>query len=92
MSICIIKWSPNLPELDRLKYILESHASVLGGSTGVTPKLKDHPAANFQMQPCRFRDGISKPLKIMLDQFVTEGVQIPGNSCHSGVFIYYVWW
>ena len=36
------------------------------------------------MQPCRFiQDGILKPLKTMLDQFVSEGVFISDSSCDS---------
>ena len=47
-------------------------------------KLKVHPSASFRMQPCRFiRDGILKPLRTMLDQFVYEGVLISDSSCHS---------
>jgi len=44
-------------------------------------ELKVHPSASFRM-PCRFiRDGILKPLKTMLDQFVSEGVLILDSSC-----------
>ena len=34
------------------------------------------------MQPCRFvREGTLRQLKELLDQFVSEGVLIPDNSC-----------
>ena len=45
-------------------------------------KLKVHPSASFRIQPRRFvRDGVLKPLKTMLDQFLSEGVLIPESSC-----------
>ena len=45
-------------------------------------KLKVYPSASFRMQPGRFiREGIVKPLKTMLDQFVSEGVLISDSSC-----------
>ena len=38
------------------------------------------------MQPCRFIwDGVLKPLKTMLDQFVSEGVLIPDSSCDFAI-------
>ena len=37
--------------------------------------------ATFRMQPCRFiRSDILGPLKVKIDQFVTEGVLIPDIS------------
>ena len=46
-------------------------------------KLKVHPSVSCRMQLCRFiRDGILKPLKTMLDQFVSEGVLIQDSSCY----------
>ena len=45
-------------------------------------KLKVNPAATIRMQPCRFvREGIMRPLKDLLDQFVSEGVQIQDDNC-----------
>ena len=44
--------------------------------------LKVNPAAQFRMQPCRFvREGILRPLKELLDQFVSQGVLVSDNSC-----------
>jgi hypothetical protein len=44
--------------------------------------LEVDPNATFRMQPCRFiRSDILGPLKVMIDQFVSEGVLIPDISC-----------
>ena len=49
----------------------------------VSPLKWVHPSATFRMQPRRFiRDGVLKPLKTMLDQYVSEGVLIPDSSCN----------
>ena len=76
-----------IPELDWAG-IVKSHGSFLFQSFDkeglwVSPlKLKVHPSASFRMQHCRFiRDGNLKPLKTMLDQFVSEGVLISDSSC-----------
>ena len=80
-------FNPKFPELERLKSVVKSHGSVLfqpfdKEGLRVSPlKLKVHPSASFRMQPCRFiRDGILKPLKTMLDQFVCESVLISNSS------------
>jgi len=45
-------------------------------------KLKVNRLATFQMQPCRFfRLGIMRPLKVMIDQFVSEGILVSDDSC-----------
>ena len=44
--------------------------------------LKVNPAAQFRMQPFRFvLDEILRPLKVLSDQFVSEGVLVSDNSC-----------
>ena len=44
--------------------------------------LKVDPAAHFRTQPCRFvREGILRPLKELLDEFVSEGILVSDNSC-----------
>ena len=46
-------------------------------------KSKVNPAAQFRMQPSRFvRERILRPLKEMLNQFVSEGVLASDNSCN----------
>ena len=78
-------FNPEFPELERLKSIVKSHGSVLFqpfDRESLRVKLKVDPLASFLMQPCQFsRDGILKPLKTMLDQFVSEGVLISEFSC-----------
>jgi len=45
-------------------------------------KLKVNRLATFQMQPCRFfRLGIMRPLKVMIDQFVSEEILVSNDSC-----------
>ena len=81
-------FNPDFPQLERLKDIVKSHGSILFHSFDkeglrVSPlKLKAHSSVTFRMQPYRFiRGGVLKPLKTMLDQFVSEGVLIPDSSC-----------
>ena len=81
-------FNPDFPDLVGLKSIVKSHGSILfqpfdkEGLRGSPLKLKVHASASFRMQPCRFiRDGILTPLKTMLDQFVSEGVQNSDSSC-----------
>ena len=75
---------PEFPQLDRFKSFVKSHGLILfqpfdKEGLRVSPlKLKVHSSASFRMQPCRFiRDGVLKPLKTMLDRFVSKGVLIP---------------
>ena len=81
-------FNPDFPDLDRLKEIVKLHGNVLfqpfdQEGLRVEPlRLKVNPAAQFRMQPCRFvREGILRPLKELLDQFVSEGVLVSDNSC-----------
>ena len=68
-----------IPESERLNSIEKSHRSVLfqafdkeGLRVSPLKPLKVHPSASFRMQPCRLVwDAILKPLKTMLDQFVS---------------------
>jgi hypothetical protein len=76
------------PKLDHLKAIVREHGRTLfqpfdqEGSRVEPLKLKVKPSASFRMQPCRFvREGTLRQLKELLDQFVSEGVLIPDNSC-----------
>ena len=81
-------FNPDFPELNKLKQIVRYHGSVLfqpfdyEGLRVQPLKLKVNPLATFRMQPCRFvREGIMRPLKEMIDQFVSEGVLVSNNSC-----------
>jgi hypothetical protein len=45
-------------------------------------QLKIDPNATFRMQPSRFiRSAVLGPLKVTIDQFVSEGVPNPDISC-----------
>ena len=81
-------FNPDFPDLNRLKHRVRYHGSVLfqpfdyEGLRVQPLKLRVNPLATFWMQPCRFvREGIMRPLKEMIDQFVSEGVLVPDNSC-----------
>ena len=48
----------------------------------VSLHLEVDPTATFMMKPCRFiRSDILGPLKVMIDQLVSDGVLIPNISC-----------
>ena len=81
-------FNPDFPELIQLQQIVRYHGNVLfqpfdHEGLRVQPlKLKVNPLATFRMQPCRFvREGIMRPLKEMIDQFVSEGFLVSDNSC-----------
>jgi len=78
----------DFPKLDHLKAIVREHGKTLfqpfdREGLRVEPlKLKVKPSVSFRMQPCRLvREGTLRQLKELLDQFVSEGVLIPDNSC-----------
>ena len=98
---CANLFNPNFRELDRLKSIVKYHGSILfqpfhEEGLRVSPlKLKVHPSASFWMQPCRFiRDGNLKPLKTMLDQFVSANFWLNCDSighCQKNM-VDFAWW
>ena len=79
---------PDFPDQNSLRAIVERH-----GQFPFQPfdqedlrvdslHLEIDPKATFRMQPFRFiRSNILGPHKVMIDQFVSEGVLIPDISC-----------
>ena len=66
---------------------MERHGQVLfrpfdqEGLKMVSLHLEVDPNATFMMKPCRFiRSDILGPFKVMIDQFVSDGVLIPNIS------------
>jgi hypothetical protein len=81
-------FDPDFPDQKSLRAIVERHGQVLfqpfdqEGLRVDSLHLEVDPNATFRMQPCRFiRSDILGPLKVMIDQFVSEGVLIPDISC-----------
>ena len=74
--------------MDHLKAIVQEHGRTLFqpfDQEGLKVKplnLKVKPSATFRIQPCRFiREGTLRPLKELLDLFVSEGVLVSDNTC-----------
>ena len=79
---------PDFLDQKSLRAIVEKHGQVLFQPFDQEELRVDSqhpendPNATFRMQPCWFiRSNILGSLKVMIDQFVSEGVLIPDISC-----------
>ena len=88
-------FDPSFPDQDALKSIFRRHGLILfqpfdqEGLRVESLNLEVDTLAQFRMQPCRFlRSNILRPLKVLIDQFVSEGVLVSDISCtHASPFV-----
>ena len=81
-------FNPDFSDQKSLRTIVERHGQVLfqpfdqKGFRVDSLHLEIDPIATFRLHPCRFiRRDIMGPLKVLMDQFVSERVLIPDISC-----------